>query len=90
MSGFNWFSRSRLSSKLLLLMLLNIFVLLVLTGFLVSSFNHIKEASSRITDAHIGDLLHNSESSYVMSQVFSDIELLSRTFDNSTPRRRFS
>ncbi len=80
------FFQSRLSSKLLLLMLLNILVLLVLAVFLVTSFDDVRRSSSRIAEAHIGDMRRNSESVFVLSQIFSDIELLSRVFiENDEP-----
>jgi len=73
-------TQPQLGRKLLLLVSLNISILILLAVFIYSSFRHVQVVSEGVADAHMSDLVLNSQISYKLADVFSKIELLGRAF----------
>jgi diguanylate cyclase (GGDEF)-like protein/PAS domain S-box-containing protein len=74
----------QLSSKLYLANFLISFSFLLIAGFTILSFIDVGSKSSGVARNDIGDVIHNSRMARDLSSVFSDIDLLDRTFYRNT------
>lgn len=70
----------RLSSKLLLANVATSVALLLIAGFIVYSFTAVRIKSADVAFTDIDNVIQNSRATRRLSKVFSDIELLDRTF----------
>lgn len=70
----------RLSSRLLLANALTSAALLLIAAFALSVFLSIRTQTSAIVDTGVDDLVRNSRTTRALSTVFSEIELLDRSF----------
>jgi diguanylate cyclase (GGDEF)-like protein/PAS domain S-box-containing protein len=79
MHYFSRIYRLRLSSKLFLANVLTSLALLLIAGFIVYSFNSVRNESIDITKTDINNVIRNAGVTRDLSTLFSDIDLLDRT-----------
>jgi PAS domain S-box-containing protein len=73
-------SNLRISTKLLLLNLMICAGFLLIVCVIVFSFANVRNSLTQVTDWNMGTVIDNSRTARELSTVFSDIDLMSRTF----------
>ncbi len=73
-------SNLRISTKLLLLNLMICAGFFLIVCVIVFSFVNVRSSLTQVTDWNMGTVIDNSRTARELSKVFSDIDLMSRTF----------